>query len=191
MTDLIHGGTDLVSGQPVVQIVTHEGYPVYLLTILCCGNSLEALPCLHRGFLGSRNGRMPASSSNSRGRLPRASCAAVTRAPSSGRRSSSSLSRSLPGHCDRQAGPWASSSPRGRAHSTSGSRHVSPQNPALWVRGKHVAIPQSHHLMEDPAESLSLSLSSQIAGGAAPMAGNNGSHQQHFGQTLVFRLVSY
>ena len=34
VTDLIHGGTDLVSGQPVVQIVTHEGYPVYLLTIL-------------------------------------------------------------------------------------------------------------------------------------------------------------
>jgi uncharacterized membrane protein YphA (DoxX/SURF4 family) len=34
VTDLIHGGTDLVSGPSVVQIVTHEGYPVYLLTIL-------------------------------------------------------------------------------------------------------------------------------------------------------------
>src|SRR5258708_8504069 len=34
VTDLIHGGTELVAGQPVVQIVTHEGYPVYLLTIL-------------------------------------------------------------------------------------------------------------------------------------------------------------
>ncbi len=34
VTDLIHGGTELVAGQPVVQIVIHEGYPVYLLTIL-------------------------------------------------------------------------------------------------------------------------------------------------------------
>jgi len=34
VADLIHGGTDLVAGQPVVQIVTHEGYPVYLLAIL-------------------------------------------------------------------------------------------------------------------------------------------------------------
>jgi uncharacterized membrane protein YphA (DoxX/SURF4 family) len=34
VTDLIHGGTDLVASQSVVQIVTHEGYPVYLLTIL-------------------------------------------------------------------------------------------------------------------------------------------------------------
>jgi len=34
VTDLIHGGTELVAGQPVVQIVTHEGYPVYVLTIL-------------------------------------------------------------------------------------------------------------------------------------------------------------
>jgi uncharacterized membrane protein YphA (DoxX/SURF4 family) len=33
-TDLVHGGTELVAGQPVVQIVTHEGYPVYVLTIL-------------------------------------------------------------------------------------------------------------------------------------------------------------
>lgn len=31
---LAGGGTDLVAGQPVVQIVTHEGYPVYVLTIL-------------------------------------------------------------------------------------------------------------------------------------------------------------
>ncbi len=34
VTDLVHGGTELFIGQPVVQIVTHEGYPVYLLTIL-------------------------------------------------------------------------------------------------------------------------------------------------------------
>jgi uncharacterized membrane protein YphA (DoxX/SURF4 family) len=27
-------GTELVAGQPVVQIVTHEGYPLYVLTIL-------------------------------------------------------------------------------------------------------------------------------------------------------------
>jgi uncharacterized membrane protein YphA (DoxX/SURF4 family) len=34
VTDLVHGGTGLVVGQPVVQILAHEGYPLYLLTIL-------------------------------------------------------------------------------------------------------------------------------------------------------------
>ena len=30
ITDLAHGGTELVSGPPVVGIVTHLGYPVYI-----------------------------------------------------------------------------------------------------------------------------------------------------------------
>ena len=34
ITDLVHGGTDLVAGPPVVGVVTHLGYPVYILTIL-------------------------------------------------------------------------------------------------------------------------------------------------------------
>lgn len=34
VTDLVHGGTGLVSGPPVTQILTLEGYPLYLLTIL-------------------------------------------------------------------------------------------------------------------------------------------------------------
>ncbi|HLV99377.1 MAG TPA: DoxX family protein [Ktedonobacterales bacterium] len=34
VTDLIHGRTGLVTGEPVAQIVTREGYPLYLLTIL-------------------------------------------------------------------------------------------------------------------------------------------------------------
>lgn len=34
VTDLIHGRTGLVTGEPVVQIVAHEGYPLYVLTIL-------------------------------------------------------------------------------------------------------------------------------------------------------------
>lgn len=34
VTDLVHGGTMLVVGQPIVQILAHEGYPLYLLTIL-------------------------------------------------------------------------------------------------------------------------------------------------------------
>jgi uncharacterized membrane protein YphA (DoxX/SURF4 family) len=33
-TDLIHGREILVAGDPVVEVVTHLGYPVYLLTIL-------------------------------------------------------------------------------------------------------------------------------------------------------------
>jgi ABC-type amino acid transport system permease subunit len=36
MTDLVHGGTMLVIGQPIVQILAREGYPLYLLTILGC-----------------------------------------------------------------------------------------------------------------------------------------------------------
>jgi uncharacterized membrane protein YphA (DoxX/SURF4 family) len=34
VTDLMHGRTMLVSGPPVVDVLTHLGYPVYLLTIL-------------------------------------------------------------------------------------------------------------------------------------------------------------
>jgi uncharacterized membrane protein YphA (DoxX/SURF4 family) len=34
VTDLAHGGTAVVAGTPVVSILTHLGYPVYLLTIL-------------------------------------------------------------------------------------------------------------------------------------------------------------
>jgi hypothetical protein len=34
VTDLVHGGTGLVVGPPVAQILAHEGYPLYLLTIL-------------------------------------------------------------------------------------------------------------------------------------------------------------
>ena len=34
VTDLIHGGTSVVAGEPVVEILAHLGYPVYLLTIL-------------------------------------------------------------------------------------------------------------------------------------------------------------
>ncbi len=34
LTDLVHGGTSLVAGEPVAEILTHLGYPVYLLTIL-------------------------------------------------------------------------------------------------------------------------------------------------------------
>jgi uncharacterized membrane protein YphA (DoxX/SURF4 family) len=34
VTDLAHGGTNIVAGQPVVEVFAHLGYPVYLLTIL-------------------------------------------------------------------------------------------------------------------------------------------------------------
>ncbi len=34
LTDLVHGREALVAGQPVVAVITHLGYPVYLLTIL-------------------------------------------------------------------------------------------------------------------------------------------------------------
>jgi hypothetical protein len=50
VTDLMHGGTELVAGQPVVQIVTHEGYPVYLLTILGVWKLLGAIVLLAPRF---------------------------------------------------------------------------------------------------------------------------------------------
>jgi hypothetical protein len=50
VTDLVHGGTELVAGQPVVQIVTHEGYPVYLLTILGVWKLLGAIVLLAPRF---------------------------------------------------------------------------------------------------------------------------------------------
>ena len=34
VTDLIHGRTALVAGEPVALVLAHLGYPVYLLTIL-------------------------------------------------------------------------------------------------------------------------------------------------------------
>jgi uncharacterized membrane protein YphA (DoxX/SURF4 family) len=34
VSDLVHGGTSVVAGEPVVEILAHLGYPVYLLTIL-------------------------------------------------------------------------------------------------------------------------------------------------------------
>ena len=34
LTDLVHGREALVAGQPVVAVITHLGYPVYVLMIL-------------------------------------------------------------------------------------------------------------------------------------------------------------
>ena len=34
ITDLVHGGAELVAGPPVVGVVTHLGYPVYILRVL-------------------------------------------------------------------------------------------------------------------------------------------------------------
>ena len=34
LTDLLHGGTNVVAGEPVVDVLAHLGYPAYLLTIL-------------------------------------------------------------------------------------------------------------------------------------------------------------
>ena len=50
VTDLVHGGTMLVAGQPVVEIVTHEGYPEYMLTILGVWKLLGGTTLLVPGF---------------------------------------------------------------------------------------------------------------------------------------------
>jgi hypothetical protein len=43
ITDLVHGGTELVAGPPVAGVVTHLGYPVYVLSILGVWKLLGAI----------------------------------------------------------------------------------------------------------------------------------------------------
>jgi hypothetical protein len=50
VTDLIHGRTGVVSGQPVAEILAHEGYPLYLLTILGVWKIPGAIALLAPGF---------------------------------------------------------------------------------------------------------------------------------------------
>lgn len=50
VTDLIHGREVLVVGQPVVEVVTHLGFPVYVLTILGVWKLLGAIVLLAPGF---------------------------------------------------------------------------------------------------------------------------------------------
>jgi uncharacterized membrane protein YphA (DoxX/SURF4 family) len=46
VTDLMHGRTALVAGEPVVEVLAHLGYPVYLLTILGVWKLLGAIALL-------------------------------------------------------------------------------------------------------------------------------------------------
>ena len=46
LTDLVHGREALVAGQPVVAVITHLGYPVYVLTILGGWKLLAAVALL-------------------------------------------------------------------------------------------------------------------------------------------------
>ena len=64
VTDLAHGRTSVVSGPFVVDVITHLGYPVYLLTILGVWKLAGGVTLLVPGFRGSRNGRMLEFSSN-------------------------------------------------------------------------------------------------------------------------------
>jgi hypothetical protein len=50
LTDLVHGGTMLVSGPRVVDVVTQLGYPAYVLTILGVWKLLGAITLLVPGF---------------------------------------------------------------------------------------------------------------------------------------------
>jgi len=50
LSDLVHGGTSLVAGQPVAEILAHLGYPVYLLTILGVWKLLGGIALLAPGF---------------------------------------------------------------------------------------------------------------------------------------------
>src|SRR6516225_1987629 len=46
VTDLIHGPALLFAGDPIVPVVAHLGYPLYLLTILGVGKLLGAIALL-------------------------------------------------------------------------------------------------------------------------------------------------
>ena len=46
VTDLVHGKTALVAGEPVAGVLAHLGYPVYLLTILGAWKLLGAIALL-------------------------------------------------------------------------------------------------------------------------------------------------
>src|SRR5258708_35355896 len=50
VTDLVHGGTDVVAGQPVVEVLAHLGYPAYLLTILGLWKLPAGIALLAPGF---------------------------------------------------------------------------------------------------------------------------------------------
>jgi len=64
VTDLAHGRTSLVSGPFALDIITHLGYPPYLLTILGFWKVFGGIVFLSRVYRESRNGHTPASSSN-------------------------------------------------------------------------------------------------------------------------------
>ena len=50
LTDLVHGRTGLVTGEPVTEVLAHLGYPVYLLTILGVWKLLGAITLLAPRF---------------------------------------------------------------------------------------------------------------------------------------------
>jgi uncharacterized membrane protein YphA (DoxX/SURF4 family) len=50
LTDLIHGGTNVVSGPSVVLLMERLGYPVYLLTIMGVWSLLGSITLLAPGF---------------------------------------------------------------------------------------------------------------------------------------------
>ena len=114
--ELLAGGvTDLIHGQHCSLPAILSSLSWHSLATRCtcsqswaCGSCWEPSPCLCRGFLGSRNGRMPAPSLSMWVRLRLGRRAVVAWAISSCP-SSSPCSRSLRGRFDRQAGPSASS----------------------------------------------------------------------------------
>lgn len=50
VTDLIHGGTNVVGGEPVVLVLAHLGYPAYVLTILGAWKLPGGITLLVPGF---------------------------------------------------------------------------------------------------------------------------------------------
>ncbi len=74
VTDLVHGPTLLFVGEPVVEVLAHLGYPVYLLTILGVWRQLGAIAShemcneLSSSERGGTRGAVVLASSKSRGK---------------------------------------------------------------------------------------------------------------------------
>lgn len=125
ITDLVHGGTGLVTGEPVVNILTREGYPIYLLTILGVWKIPAAITLLAPRFPRLKEWAYAGVFFVYMGPRGPASCVATSRGPWCIRRLFSDSSQQSPGGCGRKAAgsvPFCPSRSERRKHRPARSR---------------------------------------------------------------------
>src|SRR6266568_2293838 len=128
VTDLIHGRTALVAGEPVALVLAHLGYPVYLLTILGVWKLLGAIALLAPRFPRLKEWAYAGSFFVYAGAVASGMVRGLDDpARSSGHPSSSPFSHLLRGRFDRKAVPSASSFPQSRSRESHRFRSLKPQ----------------------------------------------------------------